>query len=103
MNSTSRPNIETLLLTTFAGFAAGASLMGMVALTRQPVPNSSGMDHVIMSTRSVLPAPEFDVSSSAPKAEAIAPPSPWVFEAATPEPKGGPGKKRPDLLGSPQG
>jgi hypothetical protein len=102
MNSTSRPNTLTLILTTLAGFAAGASLMGMVALSRQPVPMTGEPNPVATSTRSST-AGEFDVSLSAPKTEGIAPPSPWVFEAATPEPRGGPGAKRPDLLGFPEG
>jgi len=94
-----------LSLATLAGFAAGASLMGMVALSHQRAPNASDSDHVAASAHRSpgIAARESEVFFSAPNSQTLEPSSPWAFETATPDLPRGPGAKRPDLLGSPGG
>jgi hypothetical protein len=99
MNPTTRPNLKSLLsLTTLA-----VLLVGVAALSRQPAPKSA--EPVAVSTSRSMPvqATELDLLLSAPMVEALTPPSPWAFEAATRETPVRPGAKRPDLLGSPEG
>jgi len=99
MNPTSRPNFKSFIsLTTLA-----ALLVGVAALSRQPAPKSSAPIAVSTSRSVPARATEFDLLLSAPMVEALTPPSPWAFEAATRETAGGPGAKRPDLLGAPEG
>jgi hypothetical protein len=99
MKPTSRPNFTSFIsLTTLA-----ALLVGVAALSRHQAPNR-GESVAASSARSVpARATEFDLLLSAPMAEALTPPSPWAFEAATRETPVRPGAKRPDLLGAPDG
>jgi hypothetical protein len=99
MNPTSGPNFKSFIsLATLA-----ALLVGVAALSRQPAPKSA--EPVAVSTSRSVPvqATELDLLLSAPMVEALTPPSPWAFEAATHEAAVGPGAKRPDLLGAPKG
>jgi hypothetical protein len=105
MNPISRLNSKTLIsLASLAGFAAGALLV-VVAFSREPVSSTSDADYVPVANRyspeSALREP--NVSFSAPILEPVSAPSSWAFEAVTAERPGGPGAKRPDLLGAPGG
>ena len=105
MNPISRPNTKTLIsLASLAGFAAGALLV-VVAFSREPVSSTGDSDYTPVATRYSPESAvrESNVSFSAPILEPVAAPSSWAFEAATSERPGGPGAKRPDLLGAPGG
>jgi hypothetical protein len=69
------------------------------------VPSTGDADYIPVATRH---SPESAVSESnlffsTPVLDPAATASPWAFERATPERPGGPGAKRPDLLGAPGG
>src|SRR6267154_4885174 len=106
--SAARAHSPTLIaLTALAGFAAGACLVG---LTKFPSTLSKTAEPAAAtaSTRpaQVAPGPEpvaepVIVSGARERQPAVAP-APWPFESATPEPREGPGAKRPDLRNAPE-
>lgn len=88
-------------LVAMGGFAAGALLVGWVAFER----SSSGTAEsaqIPIPPHAPQPAVELPVTPiQAWHPSAVS--GPWNFEAATPEPRGWPGRKRPDLLSAPEG
>jgi hypothetical protein len=95
--------ISTVLIG-LAGFATGALLMGLVALTRQPVPiaaESSRLPASNSAPNDVVPTPTMPYGNRAWATPAE--PHPWPFESATPGPGHAPGAQRPDRLSGPDG
>jgi hypothetical protein len=93
-----------MALTALGGFAAGALVAGVVALA----PHSASGSNASARISAELGAPPS--AAGPPPASTEAPPPPavpataaWSFEAATPRPRGGLGRKRPDLLSAPEG
>ena len=92
-------------LTAFAGFAAGASLMGLLAFTRHPINSVADAVAVPVSGVAGHDAPKtvgsVDKDSAWPgKAdEALT----WPFESGTAALDRIPGPKRPDRLSAPEG
>ena len=85
------------------GFAAGAVLMGLVALTRQPGPVAAVSPRLPASNLApsdVAPTPTMPYGSRAWSTQAES--SPWPFESAS-GPARAPGPKRPDRLSAPDG
>jgi hypothetical protein len=87
-----------------AGFAAGALVVGLLALARHP---ASATNEPMQSPESnlaaheVVPAPAIVTRDKEwpPPAE----PFPWPFESQTHASIGAPGKNRPDRLSGPEG
>ena len=95
--------ISTVLIG-LAGFAAGALLMGLVALTQQPLPIAAESPRLPASSfvpRDVAPTPTMTYGNRAWAAPAA--PGPWPFESATPGSAHAPGAQRPDRLSGPEG
>jgi hypothetical protein len=89
-------------LTGLAGFAAGALLVGTVALTPRPTPTGDLLGIAVASSSSHDVARVEPVSTYAPDRLAVA--GPWPFESASPAASAGaPGKTRPDRLSAPEG
>jgi hypothetical protein len=87
-----------------AGFAAGALLTGLVALSRSPVPvavESPRLSASNLAPNDVVPTPTMLYGNRAWAAPAE--PRPWPFESATPGSARAPGPNRPDRLGGPEG
>ncbi len=85
------------------GFAAGALLVGLAAFERS-APGTDQSADVPIQYHAPQPAAEPRVASTqAWQPSEISPSAPWSFEAAPPQPRGGPGRKRPDLLSAPEG
>jgi hypothetical protein len=89
-----------MALTALGSFAAGA----LVALA----PHSASGSNASARISAELGAPPS--AAGPPPASTEAPPPPavpataaWSFEAATPQPRGGLGRKRPDRLSAPEG
>jgi hypothetical protein len=95
-------------LTTLGGFAAGALTVGMIAFVAQPMPKTENGSRIPTLTSFAQGAARDAamreiMATQAPDPSAAGPAGPWAFEVATPEPPRGPGKKRPDLMGAPEG
>jgi hypothetical protein len=86
-----------------AGFAAGALLVGTVALTPRPTPTGDLLGIAVASSSSHDVARLEAVSTYAPDRLAVA--GPWPFESTSPAAPAGvaPGKTRPDRLSAPEG
>jgi hypothetical protein len=85
-----------------AGFAAGALLMGLVAVSRQPLPVVAESPHLPASNRApneVVPTPTMPYGNR----EWATAAAPWPFESATPGAARAPGAQRPDRLSGPDG
>jgi hypothetical protein len=95
--------VSTVLIG-LAGFAAGALLMGLVALSRPPVPiavESPRLPASNLAPNDVVPTPTMPYGNRAWATPAE--PRPWPFESATPGPARAPGAQRPDRLSGPDG
>jgi len=87
-----------------AGFATGAALMGVVALTRQPVPvvaESPRLPASNFAPNDVVATPTMPYGNRAWSTPAE--PRPWPFESAAPGSARAPGAQRPDRLSGPDG
>jgi hypothetical protein len=83
-------------LVALAGFAAGALVVGLLALNQHPAP-------IVDKS---IPAPMARGASEAnwePAAAPQADPPTWPFESGTPAPARPPGAGRPDRLSAPDG
>jgi len=89
-------------LVALAGFAAGAVLMGLVALTRHPVPIATESPRT--ATPNLAPNDVFQAPTTLYRDRAWpdqAEPFPWPFESTPPA--RAPGAKRADRLSGPDG
>lgn len=94
--------VSTILIG-LGGFAAGAVLMGLVALTRPPGPVAAVSPRLPASNLApsdVAPTPTISYGSRAWSTQAER--SPWPLESAS-GPAHAPGPKRPDRLSAPDG
>jgi hypothetical protein len=88
-------------LAALGGFAAGALLVALAAFERS-TPGTDESAGIPVQYHAPQPAVEFPVASTqAWQPSAVS--GPWTFEGGTPQPRGGPGRKRPDLLSAPEG
>jgi hypothetical protein len=86
-----------------AGFAAGALVVGLVALTRPAGPSAPQTARLPASSgasRDVVPPPLIDGGRAWPDQAGSVP---WPFESAQRPPARAPGAKRPDRLSGPDG
>jgi hypothetical protein len=98
-----RGAISTALVA-LAGFAAGAVVVGLLALARHPASTTEDSVRIPASNTGAheeVPAPTLITRDREwpPPAE----PFPWPFESSTRGSASVPGKKRPDRLSAPEG
>ena len=94
--------LHPIVLIGLAGFAAGALLVGTVALGSRPVPTADESLRVPVTSRTAQDAVRVETTSIyAPDRLAVA--GPWPFESATPASERATGKMRPDRLSAPEG
>ena len=92
-----------LALTALAGFAAGALTVAWVAPERAVL---SAPDSATMSVRYRAPQPAARLPQAPPTGfppPTVSDPNGWNFESAMAQPRGEPGRNRPDLLSGPEG
>lgn len=89
-------------ITGLVGFAAGALVMGLVALSQDPETDVAARVVVPASNRAVHEAPE-PTFYQVPDGPAVTWPQPWPYEAAARKRADAPGPKRPDRLSAPEG
>jgi hypothetical protein len=87
-------------LTGLAGFAAGALLVGVIALDQAPASQAAESHSLAMPSAAARQAPRIEVASPQIPAQAAAP---WPFESTASAPARDPGKNRPDRLSAPEG
>jgi|SRR5882757_1449218 len=92
-------------LTALAGFVAGACLVGLMTFPSSRQLRTDERAATLGSSDSATTAPVSEPAAvgSARQTEGVTAPSPWPYEAATPEARDRRGGKRPDLLGAPDG
>jgi hypothetical protein len=96
-----------IALTTLGGFAAGALTVGIMASVGNPMSRDDGVPRISTVTTVEQSAARDTamreiMATQPPDSSAVAPVGLWAFEAKTPGAPP-PGKKRPDLLGAPEG
>ena len=88
------------VLSGLAGFAAGALLVGVLALEQTPTSRAAESVRPAVFSPAPQDAPRIElISTQAPDGLAVA--GPWAFESASPA--GAPGRARPDRLSAPEG
>jgi hypothetical protein len=101
---TAQSGAVSATLIALAGFAAGALVVGLLALVRHPAP-AAGESARMPASGTVLH--EADPASTIMTRDTEWPsrgePFPWPFEATTPASAVAPGRNRPDKLSAPEG
>ena len=87
-------------LTGLAGFAAGALVVGVIALDQAPASMAAESHSLAMPSAAARHAPQIEVASQGLPAQAA---GSWPFESTTGAPARDPGKNRPDRLSAPEG
>jgi len=85
-----------------AGFAAGALLVGILALEHPHTSKAAESPRTLVSRAAAQDAPRIE-PISAQAADRLAVAGPWPFESAAPAPAAAPGRMRPDRLSAPEG
>ncbi len=88
------------VLSGVAGFAAGALLVGILAIEQTPTSSAAESPRPAMLSTAPLDAPRIEWISTQPS-NRFADADPWPFESAAPA--AAPGRARPDRLSAPEG